>query len=155
MIVSPAHTPNWDMVADVVNSVSRVYRSPKQCRHRYETVIIPREEGRILYDMNPRKQKKTKGIYKVTVSVGTIHRFTLFLPSLTCVVLSLICLCNLVAYVGLDKQTFECKIVNIFLLISLTCFRCSKEPSHRDGSFEYPQHMFWLRNKYFLVRTIN
>ena len=68
MIVSPAHTPNWDMVADVVNSCSRVYRSPKQCRHRYETVIIPREEGRILYDMNPRKQKKTKGIYKVTVS---------------------------------------------------------------------------------------
>ena len=27
------------------------------------------------------------------------------------------------------------------------CFVCSKEPSHRDGSFEYPQHMFWLRNK--------
>ena len=25
------------------------------------------------------------------------------------------------------------------------CFECSKEPSHRDGSFEYPQHMFWLR----------
>ena len=23
---------------------------------------------------------------------------------------------------------------------------CSKEPSHWDGSFEYPQHMFWLRN---------
>ena len=27
------------------------------------------------------------------------------------------------------------------------CFKCSKEPSHRDGSFEYPQHVFWLRNK--------
>ena len=27
------------------------------------------------------------------------------------------------------------------------CFGCSKEPSHRDGSFEYPQHRFWLRNK--------
>ena len=26
-------------------------------------------------------------------------------------------------------------------------FGCSKEPSHRDGSFEYPQHMFGLRNK--------
>ena len=26
-------------------------------------------------------------------------------------------------------------------------FWCSKEPCHRDGSFEYPQHMFWLRNK--------
>ena len=28
--------------------------------------------------------------------------------------------------------------------------------SHRDGSFEYSQHMFWLRNKYiFLVHTLN
>ena len=31
------------------------------------------------------------------------------------------------------------------------CFWCSKEPSQRDssldGSFEYQQHMFWLRNK--------
>ena len=35
------------------------------------------------------------------------------------------------------------------------CFGCLKEPSHRDGSFEYPQHMFWLRNKKnnFQVRT--
>ena len=24
---------------------------------------------------------------------------------------------------------------------------CSNESSHRDGSFEYPQHMFWSRNK--------
>ena len=39
-------------------------------------------------------------------------------------------------------------IVIIFLSIGLTmCFGCSKEPSNRDGSFEYPQHMFWLRNK--------
>ena len=27
------------------------------------------------------------------------------------------------------------------------CFGCSKEPSHLDGSFENPQHMFWLSNK--------
>ena len=27
------------------------------------------------------------------------------------------------------------------------CFGCSNEPSHRDGSFMYPQNMFWLRNK--------
>ena len=26
-------------------------------------------------------------------------------------------------------------------------FWCSKEPSHWDGSFEYPQHMFWMRFK--------
>uniref|UniRef100_A0A8C5YXA0 E1A-binding protein p400 n=1 Tax=Marmota marmota marmota TaxID=9994 RepID=A0A8C5YXA0_MARMA len=45
-IVSPAHTPNWDLVSDVVNSCSRIYRSSKQCRSRYENVIIPREEGK-------------------------------------------------------------------------------------------------------------
>ena len=40
------------------------------------------------------------------------------------------------------------KIVIVSLPISLNmCFGCSKEPSHRDGSFEYPQYMFWLRNK--------
>ena len=36
------------------------------------------------------------------------------------------------------------------------CFACSKEPSHLDGSFEYPQHMFWMRNKEnsFTIRTL-
>ncbi|CAN8016135.1 unnamed protein product [Ixodes persulcatus] len=63
-VLSPGHTPNWDLMSDVVNAVSRIYRSPKQCKDRYETVIVPREEGKILYDTNPKKQKKTKGIYK-------------------------------------------------------------------------------------------
>ncbi|XP_054906488.1 E1A-binding protein p400 isoform X6 [Poeciliopsis prolifica] len=61
-IVSPAHTPNWDLVSDVVNSCSRIYRSPKQCRNRYENVIIPREEGKLVYEPNPKK--KSKSIYK-------------------------------------------------------------------------------------------
>ena len=40
------------------------------------------------------------------------------------------------------------KIEIIFLSISLyMCFGWSKEPSHWESSFEYPQHMFWLRNK--------
>ena len=39
-------------------------------------------------------------------------------------------------------------MVYIFLPIILSiCFGWSKELSHWDGSFEYPQHMFWLRNK--------
>ena len=62
---SPAHIVNWDLVADVVNASSRTYRSAKQCKNHYENIIVPREEGRILYDVNPRKQKKTKGLYKV------------------------------------------------------------------------------------------
>lgn len=52
--MSPAHTVNWDLVSDMVNAVSRVYRGPRQCKHRFDTIIAPREEGRILYDMpNP------------------------------------------------------------------------------------------------------
>ena len=50
--------------------------------------------------------------------------------------------------IGSIKQNILAKIAIIFLSISLSmCFGYSKEPSHRDGSFEYPQHMFWLRNK--------
>ncbi|CAL1290982.1 unnamed protein product [Larinioides sclopetarius] len=63
-VLMPAQTPNWDMASEAVYAVSRNYRSPKVCRNRYENVIVPREEGKILYDTNPKKQKKTKGIYK-------------------------------------------------------------------------------------------
>ena len=64
----------------------------------------------------------------------------------------------LTANIGLDKQKNEHKIVNIFLPISFNiCFGCSKKTSHWDSSFEYPQHMFWLRNKKinFFVHTLN
>ncbi|XP_071946523.1 helicase domino-like isoform X2 [Antedon mediterranea] len=63
-VLVPGHTINWELVSDVVNSCSRIYRSPKQCKNRYESVIVPREEGKILYDTNPKKQKKSKGLYK-------------------------------------------------------------------------------------------
>ena len=50
--------------------------------------------------------------------------------------------------IGLDKQFLERKIVNCFLPITFyILFGRSKEPSHWDGSFKWPQHMFWLRNK--------
>ena len=40
------------------------------------------------------------------------------------------------------------QIAILFLSLSLNmCFGSSKEPSSWDGSFEYPQHRFWLRNK--------
>ncbi|XP_018413850.1 PREDICTED: E1A-binding protein p400-like [Nanorana parkeri] len=61
-VVSPADTPNWDLVSDVVNSCSRIYRSSKQCRTRYENVIIPREEGKLLFDASPKK--KSENVFK-------------------------------------------------------------------------------------------
>ena len=49
-----------------------------------------------------------------------------------------------ISVIGPDKH----KVVMIFLPISLNmCFGCSKEASHLDGSFEYPQHILWLKNK--------
>ena len=45
------------------------------------------------------------------------------------------------------RKFCEHKIVIIFLPINLNmCFGCSKEPSHLGSSFEYPQHMFWMKN---------
>ena len=51
--------------------------------------------------------------------------------------------------IGPVKKKIICVELRLFFsCISLNMgFGCSKEPSHRDGSFEYPQHMFWLRNK--------
>lgn len=58
MVLSPGHTVNWDLVADIVNQSSRTYRSPKQCRYRYEAIVVPREEGKLIE--TPKKQKKNK-----------------------------------------------------------------------------------------------
>ena len=54
--------------------------------------------------------------------------------------------------VQLNKY-FERKIVDIFLSISLNfCFGYSKEPSHLESSFEYPQHMFWLIRNFIFIK---
>lgn len=40
MIVSPGHTPNWDFVADYVNTTSITYRSHKQSKHRFVYIFL-------------------------------------------------------------------------------------------------------------------
>ncbi|CAM5999175.1 unnamed protein product, partial [Sphagnum balticum] len=63
LILSPAHTPNWDLVSDIVNTVSSNYRSPKLCKYHYEVSIVPREEGKVSYEAAPKqKQKKKKDL---------------------------------------------------------------------------------------------
>ncbi|KAF5292024.1 hypothetical protein FQA39_LY14141 [Lamprigera yunnana] len=74
MLISPGHTPNWDFVSDYVNTVSITYRSPKQCRHRYETVIIPREEGKQIFDTAVRKKKNKNVLYKLPAQTKTNGR---------------------------------------------------------------------------------
>ena len=52
---------------------------------------------------------------------------------------------------------FERKIVNILLPISFNIILVLKRTvSLRDGSIEYPQSMFWLRNKIIInLQTLN
>ena len=60
-------------------------------------------------------------------------------------------------FIDLEHLSIRFKIVNIFLsIIYNICFGFPKEPSHLDGYFEYPQHMFWLRDKKinFLLCTL-
>lgn len=71
MLLSPGHTPNWDLVSDIVNQSSRTYRSLKQCRYRYEAAIVPREEGKLVE--SPKKQKKNKNPLKISSSMKGVR----------------------------------------------------------------------------------
>ena len=48
---------------------------------------------------------------------------------------------------------YSWKIETLFL--KLEDYAAFKEPFHRDGSFEYPQHTFWLRNKKVMLLLHN
>lgn len=58
MLLSPGHSPNWDLVAETVNLHSKTYRPPLHCRWKFHTHIVPREEGKLTE--SPKKQKKIK-----------------------------------------------------------------------------------------------
>lgn len=58
MLLSPGHTPNWDLVAETVNRHSKTYRPPVHCRWKFHSHIVPREEGKLTD--SPKKQKKLK-----------------------------------------------------------------------------------------------
>ncbi|RWS30237.1 Helicase domino-like protein, partial [Leptotrombidium deliense] len=58
MPLSTGHIPNWDLVSDALNSLSCSFRSAKMCRHHYETIILPREDGKLTNDPSNKKQKK-------------------------------------------------------------------------------------------------
>ena len=46
----------------------------------------------------------------------------------------------------MSQNLWSAAVVICALRVNI-CFGYSKEQSHLDGSFEYPQHMFFLRNK--------
>ena len=59
---------------------------------------------------------------------------------------------TLLSQVNIDNFFVHKIVKDIFLSISFNkIIRSSKEPSDWDDYFEYPQHMFWLRNKKIIV----
>ena len=51
-------------------------------------------------------------------------------------------------FIGPDKEILFALNFNYFRTHSFKhVFECSKEPSRRDGFFEYPQHVLWMKNK--------
>ncbi len=57
-VIAPGHQANWDLVSDLVSSnYSRFYRSPVECKKRFENVILKREEM-CLAEMQNKKQQQ-------------------------------------------------------------------------------------------------
>jgi hypothetical protein len=58
---APAHQINWDLVSDLVSSgYSKIYRTPNECKKRFDNVIVKREEiclGEIQNKKNQQNQK--------------------------------------------------------------------------------------------------
>ena len=44
-VIYPGHTPNWDFVAEQVNTYNTFSRTDLACRHRYETIISPKNDS--------------------------------------------------------------------------------------------------------------
>jgi hypothetical protein len=54
--ITPGHQANWDLVSDLVSSnYNRYYRSANECRKRFESVILKREE-QCLVELQTKKQ---------------------------------------------------------------------------------------------------
>ena len=57
-IIYPWSISNWDMVSDMVNVVCHCFWSGKQCRARYESRVVSREEDRNMYAATPTKKPR-------------------------------------------------------------------------------------------------
>lgn len=50
MVINAGQTPNWDFAHETVNSVGLTHRTAKQCKWRFDQVVGPREEGKIVLE---------------------------------------------------------------------------------------------------------
>ena len=94
-VIAPAHQPNWDLVSDLVSSnYSRLYRSPAECKKRFETIILKREELCLTELQNKKQQQlqlqqqqqqanqKTKQPAKASVILNSLFKLMGFFKCL-------------------------------------------------------------------------
>ena len=56
-VIAPGHNTNWDLISDLVSSgFSHYYRSPSDCKKRFEAVILKREEMCLSEIQNKKQQ---------------------------------------------------------------------------------------------------
>lgn len=71
-VIAPAHSPNWDLVSDLVSSsYSHYYRSPSECKKRFEAVILKREEM-CLSEMQSKKLQLQQQQMQNQATPGTV-----------------------------------------------------------------------------------
>ena len=57
-VIAPGHQPNWDLVSDLVSSsYSHYFRSPLDCKKRFESCILKREEMCLTEIQNKKQQQ--------------------------------------------------------------------------------------------------
>ncbi len=57
-VIAPAHQPNWDLISDFVSSnLMRSFKSSMECKKRFESVILKREEMCLTEIQNKKQQQ--------------------------------------------------------------------------------------------------
>ncbi|XP_011862231.1 PREDICTED: E1A-binding protein p400-like [Vollenhovia emeryi] len=65
MTLFSGHTPNWDMVADIINYCALLYTSPSECKSRYESVMVKVKDKYNLQTVPPNSQTQDSGDEKL------------------------------------------------------------------------------------------
>jgi hypothetical protein len=70
-VIAPGHNANWDLISDLVSSsFSHHYRSPSECKKRFETVILKREEMCLSEIQNKKQQQLQQQLQNQAATAG-------------------------------------------------------------------------------------
>lgn len=70
-IICPGHTPNWDLVAEQVNTYNSYKRSPKVCKYHFDSLMAAKDEPRHLGDTDSPKTSLQSHMFNAKQSKST------------------------------------------------------------------------------------